>query len=147
MQNDWNTGCTCGGWNEAWTDSDGVVDWRPTTILWGLPLHCKVHTVPTILLDNGSGCSRRKRETCIAIITLGYQQQIVIYGCSNCLDDKGILADSLETKKYNINIKSNCQHTGSAHCNVLCQICVCWVIQGVWPLYYFNICTEYATHL
>ena len=39
-QNDWNTCCTGGEWAETWTDSYSVVDWSPTIILWGLPLHC-----------------------------------------------------------------------------------------------------------
>ena len=44
----WNTCSTGGDWTEAWTDSDGVVDWSPTIILWGLPLHCEGHIVLTI---------------------------------------------------------------------------------------------------
>ena len=57
---DWNTCSTGGDWTEAWTDSDGVVDWSPTIILWGLPLHCEGHTVPTILLNSGGGSPGRR---------------------------------------------------------------------------------------
>ena len=60
---DWNTCSTGGDWTEAWTDSDGVVDWSPTIILWGLPLHCEVHIVLTILLNNVGRSPRRRRET------------------------------------------------------------------------------------
>ena len=45
------------------TDSDDVTDWSPTIILWGLPLHCEGHTVPTILLNSRGGSSRRRGET------------------------------------------------------------------------------------
>ena len=64
---DWNTCSTGGDWTEAWTDSDGVVDWSPTIILWRLPLHCEDHTVPTILLNSGGGSPGRelKGETCM----------------------------------------------------------------------------------
>ena len=52
---DWET-CSIGGdWTEAWTDSDGVVDWSSTIILWGVPLHCEGHTVSTILLNSVGG--------------------------------------------------------------------------------------------
>ena len=61
---DWNTCSTGGDWTEAWTDSDGVVDWSPTIILWGLPLYCEGHTVPTILLNSGGGSPGRRGETC-----------------------------------------------------------------------------------
>ena len=61
---EWNTCSTGGDWTEAWTDSDGVVDWSPTIILWGLPLHCEGHTVPTILLNSGGGSPGRRWETC-----------------------------------------------------------------------------------
>ena len=61
---DWNTSSTGGDWTEAWTDSDGVVDWSPTIVPWGLPLHCEDHTVPTILLNSGGGSSRRGRDCC-----------------------------------------------------------------------------------
>ena len=57
---DWNTCSTGGDWTEAWTDSDGVVDWSPTIILWGLPLHCEGHTVPTILLNSRGGSLGRR---------------------------------------------------------------------------------------
>ena len=57
--------CSTGGeCTNIWTDSDGVVDWSPTIILWGLPLHCEGHTVPTILLNSGGGKPRRRGETC-----------------------------------------------------------------------------------
>ena len=36
---EWNTCSTGGDWTEAWTDSDGVVDWSPTIILWGVPVY------------------------------------------------------------------------------------------------------------
>ena len=60
---DWNTSSTGGDWTkvctevwtEVWTDSDIVVDWSHTITLWGLPLHCEIHTVPTILLNSGGG--------------------------------------------------------------------------------------------
>ena len=68
-QNDWNTCCTDGESTETWTDNYSVVDWSPTIILWGLPLHSKSHTVPTILLDNGRGSSWRRRETYMEIIS------------------------------------------------------------------------------
>ena len=61
---DWNTCSTGGDWTEAWTDSDGVVDWSPTIILWGLPLHCESHIVPTILLNSVGGSLKRRGETC-----------------------------------------------------------------------------------
>ena len=57
---DWNTCSTGGDWTETWTDSDGVVDWSPTIILWGLPLHRDGHTVQTILLNSVGGGSRRR---------------------------------------------------------------------------------------
>ena len=57
----WNTGSD---WTEARIDSDGVVDWSPTIILWGLPLHCEGHTVLTILLSSGGGSPGRRGETC-----------------------------------------------------------------------------------
>ena len=60
---DWNTCSTGGDWTEAWTDSDGVVDWSPTIILWRLPLHCKGHTVLTILLNSGRESPGRRGET------------------------------------------------------------------------------------
>ena len=60
---DWNTCSTGGDWTETWTDSDGVVDWSPTIILWGLPLHCEGHTVLTILLNSGGGGPRKRGET------------------------------------------------------------------------------------
>ena len=50
---DWNTCSTGGDWTEPWTDSDGVVDLSPTIILWGLPLDCEGHTVPSISLNSG----------------------------------------------------------------------------------------------
>ena len=63
---DWNTCSTGGDWTEAWTevwnDSDGVVDWSPTIILWRLPLHCEVHTVLIILLNSGGGSPRRRGD-------------------------------------------------------------------------------------
>ena len=59
---DWNTCSTGGDWTDTWTDSDGVVDWSPTIILWGLPLHCEGHTVPTILLNSGGGSAGRRGE-------------------------------------------------------------------------------------
>ena len=62
---DWNTCSTGGDWTEAWTDSDGVVDWSPTIILWGLPLHCEGHIVPTILLNSGGGSQGRRGRTCV----------------------------------------------------------------------------------
>ena len=61
---DWNTCSTGSDWTEAWTDSDGVVDWSPTIILWGLPLHCEVHIVLTILLNSIGRSPGRKREAC-----------------------------------------------------------------------------------
>ena len=57
---DWNTCSTGDDWTEAWTDSDGVVDWSPTIILWGLPLHCEGHIVSTILLNSGGGSTGRE---------------------------------------------------------------------------------------
>ena len=57
---DRNTCSTGGDWTEAWTDSDGVVDWSPTIILWGLPLHCDGHTVLTILLNSVGGSPGRR---------------------------------------------------------------------------------------
>ena len=61
---DWNTCSTGGEWTGAWTDSDGVVDWSPTIIQWGLPLHCEGHTVLTILLNSGEESARRNGDTC-----------------------------------------------------------------------------------
>ena len=61
---DWNTCFTGGDWNEAWTDSDGVVDWSPTIILWGRPLDCEGHIIPTILLNSVGRSQRRGGETC-----------------------------------------------------------------------------------
>ena len=61
---DWNTCSTGGDWTETWTDSDGVVDWSPTIILWGLPLHCEGYTVPTILLNGGGESPGRRGESC-----------------------------------------------------------------------------------
>ena len=61
---DWNTCFTGSECTNTWTDSDGVVDWSPTIILWGLPLHCEGHTVPTILLNNVGGRPGRRGETC-----------------------------------------------------------------------------------
>ena len=61
---DWNTCSTGGDWTEAWTDCDGVVDWNPTIILWGLPLYCEGHTVPAILLNSVGGRLGRRGETC-----------------------------------------------------------------------------------
>ena len=61
---DWNTCSTGGDWTEAWTDSDGVVDWSPTIILWGLPLHCEGHIVPTILLNSRGGSLGRRGDCC-----------------------------------------------------------------------------------
>ena len=53
---DWNT-CFAGGDRiEAWTEGDIVVDWSHTITLWGLPLHCEVYTVLTILLNSRGGC-------------------------------------------------------------------------------------------
>ena len=63
-QNDWNTCCTGGEWAETWTDSYSVVDWRPTIILWGLPLYCKDNAVPAIVHNSGREGPGRKRETC-----------------------------------------------------------------------------------
>ena len=57
---DWNTCPTGGDWTETWTDSDSVVDWSPTIILWGLPLHCKGYTVPTMLLNSVGESSGRR---------------------------------------------------------------------------------------
>ena len=55
--------CFTGGeFTDTWTDSDGIVDWGPTIILWGLPLHCEGHIVPTILLNSGRGSPRRRGE-------------------------------------------------------------------------------------
>ena len=59
---DCNTCSTGGDWTEAWTDSDGVVDWSPTIILWRLPLHCEGHIVPTILLNSKGGSLGRGGE-------------------------------------------------------------------------------------
>ena len=57
--------CPTGGEStNTWTDSDGVVDWSPTIILWGLPLHCEGHTVPTILLNSGGGSLGRRGRAC-----------------------------------------------------------------------------------
>ena len=61
---DWNTCSTGGDWTEAWTDSDGVVDWSPTIIPWGLPLHCQDHISLTILLNSRGRSLRRRWETC-----------------------------------------------------------------------------------
>ena len=69
---DWNTCSTGGDWTEAWTDSDGVVDWNPTIILWGLPLHCEGHTVPAILLNSGGGSPRRRGNACWAQLNYNY---------------------------------------------------------------------------
>ena len=60
---DWNTCSTGGDWIEAWTDSDGVVEWSPTIILWGLPLHCEGHTVSTILLKSVGRSSGGRRKS------------------------------------------------------------------------------------
>ena len=60
---DWNTCFTGGDWTETWTDSDGVVDWSPTIILWGLPLHCEGHTVLTISLNIVGESLGRRGET------------------------------------------------------------------------------------
>ena len=59
---DCNTSSTGGDWTEAWTDNDRVIDWSPTIILWGLPLHCEGHIVPTILLNSEGESSRRRGE-------------------------------------------------------------------------------------
>ena len=59
---DWNTCSTGGDWTESWTDSDGVSDWSPTIILWGLPLHCEGHNIPTILLNSVGWSLGRRRE-------------------------------------------------------------------------------------
>ena len=49
----------------TWTDGDVVVvDWSPTIILWGLPLQCEGHTVPTILLNSVGKIVGRRGETC-----------------------------------------------------------------------------------
>ena len=61
---DWNTCSTGGDWTEAWTDSNGVVDWSSTIILWGLPLDCEGHIVQTILLNSVGGSPGRRGETC-----------------------------------------------------------------------------------
>ena len=61
---DWNTCSTGGDWTEAWTDCDGVVDWNPTIILWGLPLYSEGHTVLAILLNSVGGRLGRRGETC-----------------------------------------------------------------------------------
>ena len=61
---DWNTCSTGGDWTETWTDSDGVVDWSPTIILWGLPLYCEGHTVLTILLNSGGESPGRRGKIC-----------------------------------------------------------------------------------
>ena len=62
---DWST-CSAGGdWTEAWTDSDGVVDWSSTIILWVLPLHCEGHTVLTILPNSVGRGPRRRGRTCV----------------------------------------------------------------------------------
>ena len=56
--------CPTGGeCTNTWTDGDSAVDWSPTIILWGLPLYCEGHTVPTILLDNGGGSVGRRGRT------------------------------------------------------------------------------------
>ena len=57
---DWNTCSTGENCTETWTDSDGVVNWSPTIILWGLPLHCEGHTVLIILLNSGEGSLGRR---------------------------------------------------------------------------------------
>ena len=61
---DWNTCSTGGDHTNTWTDSDSVVDWSPTTILWGLPLHCEDHTVLTNLLNSVGGGPGRRGEIC-----------------------------------------------------------------------------------
>ena len=61
---DRNTCSTGGDWTEAWTDSDGVVDWSPTIILWGLPVHCEDYPILAILLNNVRGSQRRRRDCC-----------------------------------------------------------------------------------
>ena len=60
---DWNSCSTGGECTNTWTDGDGIVDWSPTIILWGLPLHCEGHTVMTILLNNGGGSPGRGGES------------------------------------------------------------------------------------
>ena len=62
-QSDSKTCCIGGNWTETWSDSDGVVDWSPSIILWRLPLHCEGHTVPTILLNSGGGSVGRGGES------------------------------------------------------------------------------------
>ena len=61
---DWNTCSTGGDWTEAWTDSDGVVDWSPTIILWGLPLDFEGHIALTILLNSEGGGPGRRGSPC-----------------------------------------------------------------------------------
>ena len=61
---DHNTGSTGGECTNTWTDSDGVVDWRPTIILWGLPPHYVGHTVLAILLNSVGGSPGRVWESC-----------------------------------------------------------------------------------
>ena len=51
-------------WTETGLTVDGVVDWNPTIIQWGPPLHCEGHTVPTILLNSGGGSPGRRGEIC-----------------------------------------------------------------------------------
>ena len=59
----WGTGCG-GDFSRAWSDSDGVVDWSPTIVLWGLPLCSKHHIVLTLLLNSEGGCTRRGGKSC-----------------------------------------------------------------------------------
>ena len=74
---------TDGEGTNTWTDSDGIVDWSPTIILWGLPLHCEGHTVLTILLNSGGGGPGRRGETCSGgrILTWGRKNSIVLSKC------------------------------------------------------------------
>jgi len=57
-------GCSSGNLSSTWTDSNSVAHWSPTTILRGLPLYCKHHTVLTILLNSIGESMGRGRKAC-----------------------------------------------------------------------------------
>ena len=77
---DWNTCSTGEDCTNTWTDSDGVVDWSPTIIPWGLPLYYEGHTVPSILLNSVGGSPGRRGETCWVEHTQKMQLQLKLTG-------------------------------------------------------------------
>ena len=84
-QDDWNTCCIGGQEREAWSNSDGVVDWSTTIILRGVPLHCKNDDVLAIVQNSGREDRGRRRETCSnSSITNSEMSARTVFGYHTC---------------------------------------------------------------